>query len=137
MLKFQDFVEQIIDRHIDEKIRAEEAYYDKSAVQTVIDDRRDLGWIALNVSVDLKPNEFWDMIKKGDLKTLKVPKNPNNVFIYFRKGAEKKAKELKDIADKYDGYLAYNATKEESRRIGELLGYEEKDINYYLNKNYK
>jgi hypothetical protein len=122
---------------ITESIRAEEAHRDKSAVQTVIDGKRDLGFITLKTTVDLSIDEFWNLVKTNNLGTIKLPGNPFEAYIYFNKGAEKKAKELAKIANKYDGYLSYEATKQESKRIGELLGYAKEDINWYLNKNYK
>ena len=45
--------------------------------------------------------------------------------------------ELAKIANKYGGYLSYEATEQESRRIGELLGYDKKDVDGYINKNYR
>ena len=120
-----------------ETIKAEEAYHDISAMQTVIDGKRDLGWITVKASSDLEPKEFWDIIKRENLKTLKVPSNPFEAYIYFKPGAERKAKELLDIAEKYEGYLAWNATEQDSRRIGELLGYRKSDIDAYINKNYR
>jgi hypothetical protein len=78
--------------------------------------------------VDLSIDEFWNLVKTHNLGTIKLPGNPYEAFIYFRPGAEKKAKELAKIANKYKGYLSYEATKQESKRIGELLGYEKADI---------
>ena len=119
-----------------ESIRAEEAHRDQGAVQTVIDKKRDLGFITI-ISSTLPKEQFWKMIKDNGLKTIKVEGNEYDAHIYFRPGAEKKANELKKIAEKYGGYLAWDATKEDSRRIGELLGYVKKDIDAYINKNYK
>lgn len=121
---------------ITETIRAEEAYQDKDAVQTVIDGKRDLGFITIKASL-MDATDFWNTIKKHGLKTIDVPGNQFEAYIYFRPGAEKKANELKKIAMKYGGFLSYEATKQESKRIGELLGYAKEDINWYLNKNYK
>lgn len=122
-------------KFLTEGIRAEEASRDLSAVQTVIDRKRDLGFITI-IGSTLDEKDFWSMIKSSGLKTLKVEGNKNRAYIYFRPGAEKEAKELKYIAEKYGGYLAWNATEEDSRRIGELLGYVKKDIDAYINKNY-
>ena len=119
-----------------ESIRAEEAHRDASAVQTVIDKKRDLGFITIKGSL-LPEKEFWSMVNIGGLKTIRVEGNEYEAYIYFRPGAEKKATELKKIAEKYGGYLAWDATKEDSRRIGELLGYVKKDIDAYINKNYR
>jgi hypothetical protein len=122
---------------VNETIKAEEAHRDKSAIQTVIDGKRDMGFITLKTSVDLSSNEFWDLVKTHNLGTIKLPKNQFEAYIFFNKDAEKKAKELAKIANKYGGFLSYEATKQESKRIGELLGYEKADIDWYLNKNYK
>lgn len=124
------------DEFITESIRAEEAHHDKDAVQTVIDGKRDLGFITIKASL-MDATDFWNAIKKHGLKTIEVPGNQFEAYIYFRPGAEKKANELKKIAMKYGGFLSYEATKQESKRIGELLGYAKEDINWYLNKNYK
>jgi len=124
------------DEFINESIRAEEAHYDKDAVQTVIDGKRDLGFITIKASL-MDATDFWNLIKKHGLKTIEVPGNQFEAYIYFRPGAERKANELKKIAVKYGGFLSYEATKQESKRIGELLGYDKADIDWYLNKNYK
>jgi hypothetical protein len=119
-----------------ETIRAEDASKDLNAVQTVIDNKRDLGFITL-IGSTLPTEQFWEMIDNNNLKTLKVKGNTYQAYIYYRPGAEKKARELRDIAQKYGGYLAWDATEEDSRRIGELLDYDKKDIDTYINKNYK
>jgi hypothetical protein len=140
MLKFNEFIsasENNLSLKLEESIRAEEAYRDKSAVQTVIDRKRDLGYITLKTMVDLSIDEFWDLVKTHNLGIIKLPKNEFEAYIYFNKGAEKKAKELAKIANKYGGYLSYEATEQESRRIGELLGYDKKDVDGYINKNYR
>jgi hypothetical protein len=140
MLKFEEFISAMnndISIKLDESIRAEEAYRDKSAIQTVIDGKRDIGWIAVKSSVDVSKDEFLNLVKTHNLGTIKITKNPFDVYIYYRKGSEKKAKELEKIANRYEGYLSYEATEAESRRIGELLGYVKKDIDQYINKNYK
>ena len=121
---------------VNEIIKAEEAHRDENAVQTVIDRKRDLGFIAIKAST-MEPSAFWELVKTHGLKTIEVPGNEYEAYIYFRPGAEKKANELKKIAMKYGGFLSYEATKQESRRIGELLGYTKNDIDWYINKNYK
>jgi len=120
---------------IHEVISASEAYTDKSAIQTVIDNKRDLGFITLK-STTVTRKYFLDMVKKHNLKLLPVKLNPNEAYIYYKPDAEEKAIELANIANKYGGYFAYNATKEDSIRIGQLLGYKDEDINAYVTKNY-
>jgi len=119
-----------------EEIAAKEAYEDESAIQTVLDGKRELGVISLSDS-SVSEEKFWEIVKDNNLKTLQIPSSPFKLHIYYIKGAENKAKELKDIAEKYDGFLSYNATEEDSRRIGELLGYRKEDIDDYIIHNKK
>lgn len=123
-------------KDLKEEIRASEAYEDRGALQTVIDGKRDLGMIALK-SATISKEEFWDAVKENNLETIKVPSNDYGATIFFRPGAENKAIELRDIAEKYGGYLYWDATIEDSRRIGELLGYVKEDIDDYIERNLK
>ena len=127
---------KLFENYLLEKIRSEEAHRDENAVQTVVDGTRDLGFLTVKGST-LDEKDFWELVEKGGLKTIKVPGNQFDAYIYFQPKAEKKAEELKKIAMKYGGFLAWDATEEDSRRIGELLGYVKKDIDWYINKNYK
>jgi hypothetical protein len=121
---------------LNETIRAVEAQRNENSIQTVIDGKRDLAFITI-IGSTIPESVIWDMIKKGGLKTIELPENKHKAYIVFRPGAEKQAKELADIANKYGGYLSWEATEEESRRIGELLDYDKQDIDWYINKNYK
>jgi hypothetical protein len=123
-------------KDIKEEIRAEEAHRDEDAVQTVVDGKRNIGAISLKAATITK-EEFWKIVQDNDLQTLKVPSSPFDLYLYYRKGSEKEANELKDIAEKYDGYFAWDATEEDSRRIGELLGYTKEDIDDYIERNKK
>lgn len=127
-------MKNLIKKLLREAISASEAHTDEGAVQTVIDGKRDLGFITM-IGTTLEETDFWDLIKKNGLKTIKVPSSEHEAYIYFRRGAENKAKELWDIAEKYGGYLAHDATPEDSRRIGQLLGYRESDIEDYIKYN--
>lgn len=119
-----------------EKIRSSEAHRDESSIQTVIDNKRGLGFIPLR-GATISDEEFWDKVKKYKLNTLKVPSSPYNTYIFYRDGYEDDAKELRDIAEKYGGFLSHEATKEETIRIGELLGYEDSDIEEFVSTRYK
>lgn len=127
-------MKSFIRQRLRESISASEAYHDEDAIKTVIKGKRDLGFITVKASPI--GDKFWDIIKRSGLKTLHVPSNKYDAYIYFKEGAENKAKELYDIAEKYDGYLAYNATPEDTRKIGQLLGYKDSDITKYMLKNY-
>ena len=120
-----------------ESIRAEEAYRDTGAIQTVIDGKRDIGFITIKSSVDVSEKEFWTLVKIHNLGTIHLPENEYDAWIYFNKRAERGAQELAKIANRYGGYLSHEATERESRRIGELLGYDRRDIDSYIKKNYR
>lgn len=119
-----------------ESIRAAEAYRDEDAVQTVIDGKRDLGFITLRTST-MPVDDFWQALELNALKATPVEGNKYEAYIYYRPGAEDQVLELKAIASKYGGYLRWDATEEDSRRIGELLDYTQEDIDWYINKNYR
>jgi len=95
------------------------------SIQTIIDGKRDVGFISDVWSPDLVRIE-----EKG----LKVIKTKPNTYIVYKD--EKKAKRLFDIASKHDGYLN-DQSPEEAREIGELLGYTSKSIEKYVKKRYR
>jgi len=125
------------DEFLNESIRAEEAYRDTGAIQTVIDGKRDMGFITIKSSVDVSEKEFWTLVKIHDLSIIHLSGNEYDAYIYFNKRAERGARELAKIANRYGGYLSHEATERESRRIGELLGYDRRDIDDYIKKNYR
>jgi hypothetical protein len=124
-----------LQQFLNESIRAEEAHRDANAIQTVIDGKRGMGFITL-VGATIDRDLFWTLVKQNDLKTMKVPSNPFEGYIYYRKRYEKPAKELLEIAERYGGFLAYDATEADTRRIGQLLGYEKRDIDKYIKERY-
>lgn len=120
-----------------EAIKASEAYNDLNSIKTLVDNKRGVAFVVRSSSYPDKWKEIQRLIKDNDLQTIFVKGNPGDAYVVYRKGFEKDAIELKDIAEKYGGYLSYEATEEESRRIGELLGYAKEDIDEYIRKNYK
>lgn len=117
-----------------EVIRAAEASTEEGAIKTVVDGRRNLGFIPMKSSI-MGEEAALAAIKEGGLELMKVEGNAFDAYIFYRPEAKKEAEELKAIAEKYGGYLLYNATDEDSRRIGQLLGYDSADIEAYIEKN--
>ena len=115
-----------------ENIDASEAYDNKDSIQTVIDKKRNVGFFTLE-GIN-SPETFWEIVDENNLKSLEVEKNPHDAYIIYRPGSENQANELKDIANKYNGYLSYKATDEDTRRIGQLLGYKAEDIETYIER---
>jgi hypothetical protein len=122
---------------LNETIRASEAYTDKGAMQTIIDRKRNVGWLVRGATDPGDWEELQGMIQQNGLKTMHVEGNEYDAYVVYRPGHEKQARELKGIAEKYGGFLYWNATEEDSRRIGELLEYDPEDIEDYIQQNKK
>jgi hypothetical protein len=104
------------------------------SVQTIVDGKRDVGYIALkNIPKD-EIEQIKTLVSDNNLKILSV-KGDQKPTIIYKADKELEAKELKDIAEKYNGYLSIKATEEESRRIGEILGYSKESIDKYIEKH--
>ena len=131
MIKLINILKQILT----EDINAEEAHTELGAIQTIIDGKRDVGAIAFRAIDKNVANYIDELIEENGLKKIEVPSNPYGMGIIFRPGAERQAQELLSIAEKYGGYFSSKATEEDSRRIGQLLGYKQSNINDYIEHN--
>jgi hypothetical protein len=118
---------------INEDIDPLEAITIVGSVQTIVDGKRDVGYIVLKHSSKDEIEQIKTLVSDNNLKIQPVRGEQKPIIIY-KTGNESAAKELKDIAEKYNGYLSYKATEEESRRIGEILGYSKKSIDKYIEK---
>lgn len=115
----------LIKESIDEEIHPSEAYRDMDDIQTIIDGKRGVGFIAA-----LVPSILNDMVKKADeagLNMFKIQRAKDAAYVIYADGYEKQARELVNIAQKFDGYLpcckGQGITPDEVYRIGRLLGY--------------
>jgi hypothetical protein len=127
-MKIQQTLRQILKEELDEEIKASEAYSTYNSIKTLIDGKRDVAFVGKSTYIYL-------LSKYHGLKVIKVPNSDN--YIIYKKGAEDKANELLDIANKYGGFLHWQATDEDSRRIGQLLGYNQEDIEDYIKNSKK
>ena len=117
-------------KKIEEAIEPSEAHTAEGVLDTIIKGKRDIGTL-------YRPkDDIRKKVEQNGLKLRKIAKNPQGVYIVYRPGSEDAVEELHAITDKYDGYLSYKATKEETIRIGQLLGYSQEAINKYIEKNY-
>jgi hypothetical protein len=119
-----------------EEIDPSEAYNDMDAIQTLVDSKRDLAFIVEKSNDPSDWEKIQNIIADNGFKVMYVKGNPYNAYIAYIPGSESKANELKDIAEKYGGYLAYDATREDTKRIGELLGYTKKSIDDFITAKY-
>ena len=124
-------MKDLIRKRLREEISATEAYDTKGTIDTIIDGKRNVGWLGLTKDYELR------YIKDSGLSVIKVVKNPGSYIIFDSSspGAMENARELLQISNKYGGYLAFNATKEDAYRIGQILGYKEEDIQNYIKGN--
>jgi hypothetical protein len=113
-----------------ETIRASEAHRNIDAARTVCNGKRNVAFMA-GLS-HREAVEISDMVYDYDLDSIRVPSSHHDAYIIFRKGHGKQAKALLDIAEKYGGYLSYEATDDETREIGRLLEYDPEDIEEFI-----
>jgi hypothetical protein len=117
-----------------EEISASEAFGNLNSINTLVDRKRDIAFISRANTSEKEWESVLQTIDDNKFKVMNVRGNPNSYVVYIQ-GSESKANELKSIAEKYGGILPYNATEEDSRRAGELLGYRKEDIDDYIINN--
>jgi hypothetical protein len=128
MIKLIDILSEIID--------PSEAYNDTDAINTIVQGKRKIAFIVEKANNADNWERIQQTIKDNNLKIVYVKGNPNHAYIVYTPDNVKNAMELKKLAEKYDGYLSANATKEDTRRIGELLEYTPKAIDAFVTKNF-
>ena len=113
-------------KRLTEYIKPEEAYNDEASVQTILDGKRGVAFVALQ-----KPHQI-EKYKKIGLGAIKIKKNPYNAYIVYNPEYENDAKELVQIADENDGYLPSRTSAELLRRIGSLLSYDPESVEEFI-----
>ena len=120
---------------IKEDIDPSEANGNLNAVQTLVDGKRKVAMIVLKGQSNAA--DVIKLINDNKLKKIGLDQRPGDeAYVVYVSGAEADAKELHNILNRYGGYASIKASYEDSRRIGELLGYKKETINAYLKKNY-
>ena len=130
---FEDFVT--------ERIKASEAYDTMSGVQTVIDGKRELAFISTMDHPIYAPNNKSEIAAmnyglENGLKSIEVKNKKNGKAWVLYKTDKKMAQKLADYASEHDGYLS-DSTPEEARYVGNLLGYDKKDIEDFVKRVYR
>lgn len=132
---------KLYEEFVAEKIKASEAYETMEAVQTVIDDKRDLAFISTMNNPMYKPNNESELaaMKYGldnGLSAIEVKGKPDGKAWVLYKKNKRAAQKLADYAESKGGYLS-DSTPEEAKYIGDLLGYDEGDIQAFIQRIYK
>jgi hypothetical protein len=126
---------------VNEKIKASEAYDTMSGVQTVIDNKRDLAFISTMDNPMYKPNNESELAAmqhglENGLKAIEVKGKPDGRAWVLYKKNKKAAQKLADYAESKEGYLS-DSTPEEAKYVGDLLGYDNADIQSFIKRVYK
>jgi hypothetical protein len=120
---------------IKEDIDPSEANRNLNAVQTLVDGKRKVAMIVLKGQSEAA--DVIKLINDNKLKKIGIDQRPGDeAYVVYVPGAEADAKEFTNIINRYGGYASIKASYEDSRRMGELLGYKKEAINAYLKKNY-
>jgi hypothetical protein len=117
-------------------IDPEEATTNLSSVQTLADKKRDIAFIVRKGDTPQNWKRVEQIIQDNDIRTMYVKGNPYDAYVAYLPGSENKATQLKDLAEKYNGYLSSNATAEDTRKIGQLLGYDKDKIEQFIKDRY-
>ena len=120
---------------IKEDIDPSEAYSNVGSVQTLVDGKRKVAMIALRGQSDAA--ETIKLINDNGLKKIGIDQRPGaEVYVVYVPGAEADAKEFTNIINRYGGYASIKASYDDTKRMGELLGYKKSTIDAFLAKNY-
>lgn len=122
-----------------EYIHPSEAHGTVDAVRTLCDGKRGVAMVSTSPKV-MSSSDFekvMEMVSDCDLNSIHIPSNEFDSYFVFVGGYEQQAKRLLQIAEKYGGYLAYNASEEDTREIGELLEYEPEEVEKFIRNGNK
>ena len=125
---------------IAESIRAADAYQTWSAVQTVINNHRDLAFISTMDNPIYDPNNRLELaaMRHGlanGLSAIEVAGKPDGRAWVLYRHNRPAAQQLADYARSHGGYLS-DSTPAEASLVGTLLGYEQADIEEFIKRVY-
>ena len=113
---------------LNEIVRRNETLDDINSLKTVINGKRDVGFIHLT-------KEYYKMVVKYNIGVIPVRMVSQNSMMAIIYRDKSKAQKLHVIAMRHNGYLDDNSPIE-AREIGRLLGYNENDIEKYVHNKY-
>lgn len=124
--------------HLSESISVQEAASDIDAVQTILDGKRDLGYIAITTQKIIDPRSSISALGlaiNNGLNLIPLRGREEGVaFVVWKEDAET-AQKLAKFAESKGGYLR-DDSPEEAQLIGRALNYNEDEITQYVNRNY-
>ncbi len=138
---------------LNEEIDASEAYRNEDAIQTLLDKKRNVGYI------DLDSNEVEEVKQKGinlipvfpqgtDIRNQYTKEMSSSAwsektanyfadraFIIYNDEGEQDAIKLYNYIKSHKGFVS-DSSPEEARYVGKLLGYNDRSIQEYITKHY-
>ena len=119
-----------IKKHVLETIDPKEAYQNPSSLQTIIDGKRCVGYIAV---LHDRLEDYTDAAKKAGLKVIFVdqPTRNKKAAIIYREECFEDAQKLLKIATDNQGFLPIK-DPQETYEIGILLGYHQKNVKEFV-----
>lgn len=115
-----------------EAILPSEARNNMDSLNTVIDNKRNVCFLVEKSGSPSEWKTIQKLISENKLKVMYVKGNPGNAYVVYRSGSENQATKLKDIAEKYGGYLSAKASKEDTIKMGELLEYDPEEVEKFV-----
>jgi hypothetical protein len=108
------------------------------SIQTIIDGKRELAFLALSTQKLIDPREAIEALKlaiDNGLNILPVANRREGVAFVIYKSDLKAAQKLADFAASKQGYLN-DQTPEEAEFVGTMLGYDPADIAEYIKRRF-
>lgn len=119
---------------ISESIKASEAYNEIDSIQTIIDGKRDIGFIGFN-NINEKMRDIIRFAVNNGVKLIEVGNREKGKAWVIYKNNKDRALSLAEFASSKNGYLN-DQTPEEAMFVGKLLGYSDDSIEEYITKRY-
>jgi len=125
--------------HLLESVSVKEVARDEDAVQTVIDGKRRLAYLAITEQrlIDPRPSiKALSLALNSGLNIIPLRSRKEGVAFVVYKDDREAAQALADFAETKAGYL-HDETPEEAQFIGQALEYNQNEIDEYIQKNYR
>lgn len=123
---------------LSESIKASEAYDDLDSIQTIIDGKRDIAFLATSGDPRVNNEKTLKAIRYATdnwLNFIEVDnRREGRAWVVYKNNKENAIK-LAGFAASKNGYLN-DQTPEEALLVGRLLDYDEKSISEYIKKRY-
>lgn len=124
--------------NINEGIKPSEAYNELDSIQTILDGKRDISFIATSGDPRIdntKAIKAYNLAKENGLNIIEVENRRKGQAWVIYKDDEDRAKLLAGFASTKGGYLN-DQTPEEARFVGNLLEYDPEEVENYIMKRY-